>query len=209
MKSNQERSNGCLPPKKREILALEQRPVVVAAATPPATVVNDSPHTENLAWLASVASERCKSRDAESPRCPISSTSSSSPSTSVPSSSTPLSAVPLASLPAVYPTALPQQAGTIQFAQLGPNVQFISSGPYAGYISSHIISTNASSVPNSTNMVGQRPQLDGYTTALISPNTKGSSSFKSASPRQNWHLCRCPALPKSPASTSTWTAGHL
>ncbi|XP_029306510.1 LOW QUALITY PROTEIN: ataxin-1-like [Cottoperca gobio] len=174
MKSNLERSNGCLPPKKREILALEQRPVVVATATPPAPVLADSPHTENLAWLASVASERCKSRDAESPRCPISSTSYSSPSTSITSSATPLS---LASLPAVYPTALPQQAGTIQFAQLGPNVQFISSGPYAGYISSHIISANAGSAHNSS-VIGQRHQLDGYTTALISPNTKGEQQFQ-------------------------------
>ncbi|XP_028326156.1 ataxin-1-like [Gouania willdenowi] len=176
MKANQERSNGCLPPKKREILALEQRPVVVATAAPPPVVAADSPHTENLAWLASVASERCKSRDAESPRCSVS--SSSSPSTSLPSSTTPLSAVPLASLPTVYPTALPQQAGTIQFAQLGTNVQFISSGPYAGYISSHIISTNASSAPNSPAIVGQRPHVDGYTTALISPNTKGEQQFQ-------------------------------
>uniref|UniRef100_A0A3Q4HBI2 Ataxin 1b n=1 Tax=Neolamprologus brichardi TaxID=32507 RepID=A0A3Q4HBI2_NEOBR len=178
MKSNQERSNGCLPPKKREILAMEQRPVVVATATPPAAVASDSPHTENLAWLASVASERCKSREVESPRCPVSSASSSSPSTSLPSSATPISALPLASLPAVYPAALPQQAGTIQFAQLGPNVQFISSGPYAGYISSHIISTNANTVQNSSTIVGQRPQLDGYTTALISPNTKGEQQFQ-------------------------------
>ncbi|KAM9353836.1 ataxin-1-like [Symphorus nematophorus] len=201
MKSNQERSNGCLPPKKREILALEQRPVAVAAATPPAAVVTDSPHTENLAWLASVASERCKSRDAESPRCPISSTSSSPPSTSIPSSATPLSAVPLASLPAVYPTALPQQAGTIQFAQLGPNVQFISSGPYAGYISSHIISTNASSAPNSS-AIGQRPQLDGYTTALISPtNTKGEQQFQiGLSPTELTPV----SLPSSPQVTSQY-----
>ncbi|KAM4736712.1 ataxin-1 [Anableps anableps] len=177
MKANQERSNGCLPPKKREILALEQRPVVVTAATPPVAVTTDSPHTENLAWLASVASERCKSRETESPRCPVSSTSSSS-TTSIPSPATTLSAVPLASLPAVYPAALPQQAGTIQFAQLGPNVQFISSGPYAGYISSHIIPANATSAPNSSALVGQRTQLDGYTTALISPSTKGEQQFQ-------------------------------
>lgn len=175
MKSNQERSNGCLPPKKREILALEQRPVVVATATPPAAVVAESLHTENLARLASVASERCKSRDAESPRCPMSSASISSPSSSI-SSATALTAVPLASLPTVYPTALPQQAGAIQLAQIGPNVQFISSGPYAGYISSHIISTNASAMPNSS--VGQRSQLDGYTTALISPNSKAEPQFQ-------------------------------
>ncbi|XP_070691450.1 ataxin-1-like [Pempheris klunzingeri] len=198
MKSNQERSNGCLPPKKREILALEHRPLAVATATPPAAVVTDSPHTENLAWLASVASERCKSRDAESPRCPTSSTSSSSPSTSIPSSATPLSAVPLASLPAVYPTAIPQQAGTIQFAQLGPNVQFISSGPYAGYISSHII--NASSTPNSS-AIGQRHQLDGYTTALISPSTKGEQQFQiGLSPTELAPV----SLPSSPQVTSQY-----
>ncbi|XP_053182630.1 ataxin-1-like [Scomber japonicus] len=201
MKSNQERSNGCLPPKKREILALEQRPVVVATATPPTAVATDSPHTENLAWLASVASERCKSRDTESPICPISSASSSSPSTSIPSSATPLSAVPLASLPAVYPTSLPQHAGTIQFAQLGPNVQFISSGPYAGYISSHIITTNASSVPNSSSIVGQRSHLDGYTTALISPNTKGEQQFQIGLPPTELAPV---SLPSSPQVTSQY-----
>ncbi|XP_072316625.1 ataxin-1-like [Eucyclogobius newberryi] len=173
MKSNQERSNGCLPPKKREILALEQRPIVVAAPAPPA-VVAESLHTENLAWLASVASERCKSRDAESPRCVVSSASSASPSPSI--SSTALAAVPLASLPTVYPTSLPQQAGAIQLAQLAPNVQFISSGPYAGYISSHIITTNANTVPNSS-MGHQRQQVDGYTTAFISSNTKAEHQF--------------------------------
>ncbi|KAK1895347.1 Ataxin-1 [Dissostichus eleginoides] len=198
MKSNQERSNGCLPPKKREILALEQRPVVVAA--PPAAVMADSPHTENLAWLASVASERCRSRDAESPRCTISSTSSSSPATSIYSSAAPLSAVPLTSLPAVYPTAMPQQAGTIQFAQLGPNVQFISSGPYAGYISSHIISANASSAHNSST-IGQRSHLDGYTTALISPNNKGEQQFQiGLSPTELTPV----SLPSSPQVTSQY-----
>ncbi|CAG6015536.1 ataxin-1-like isoform 1-T2 [Menidia menidia] len=201
MKANQERSNGCLPPKKREILALEQRPVVVATATPPAAVAADSPHTENLAWLASVASERCRSREAESPRCDVISTSSSSPSTPIPSPAATLSAVPLASLPAVYQTALPQQAGTIQLAQLGPNVQFISSGPYAGYISSHIISTNSSSAPNSSAIVGQRPHIDGYTTALVSPNTKGEQQFQiGLSPTELAPV----SLPSSPQVTSQY-----
>lgn len=199
MKANQERSNGCLPPKKREILALEHRPVVVATAAPPAVVAADSPHTENLAWLASVASERCKSREIESPKCSVSSSSSVSPSTSLPSPATPLSAMPLASLPAVYPAAIPQQAGTIQFAQLGPNVQFISSGPYAGYISSHIITTNANSAPNSSAIVGQRPQIDGYTTALLSP--KGEQQFQiGLSPTELTPV----SLPNSPHVTSQY-----
>ncbi|XP_061677255.1 ataxin-1-like isoform X1 [Syngnathoides biaculeatus] len=193
MKSNQERSNGCLPPKKREILALEQRPVAVATSTPPVVHHNPAPHTENLAWLASVASERCRSRDSESPRCPIPSTSSSSPPT-IPTSATTLSAVPLASLPAVYPTAIPQSTGTIQFAQLGPNVQFISSGPYASYISSHV-------VPANTSPIGQRPHLDGYTTALISPGTKGEQQFQiGLSPTELAPV----TLPSSPQVTSQY-----
>ena len=60
MKSNQERSNECLPPKKREIpastipsaassLPSEERPLVVAQAS-------ESQRGENLAWLASVVS---------------------------------------------------------------------------------------------------------------------------------------------------------
>ncbi|KAG1947555.1 ataxin-1 [Pimephales promelas] len=49
MKSNQERCNECLPPKKREILALEEKQVLVSAA------VSESQSGENLAWLASVA----------------------------------------------------------------------------------------------------------------------------------------------------------
>ncbi|XP_061810544.2 ataxin-1-like [Nerophis lumbriciformis] len=189
MKSNQERSNGCLPPKKREILALEQRPVVVAAATPPVVHHDPTPHTENLAWLANVASERCRSRDSESPRRPNSSTSSSSPPASIPTSSTPLSAVTLGSLPAVYSTTIPQHTGTIQFAQLGPNVQFISSGPYAGYISSHVIPANTSSV-------GQRSQLDGYTTALISPNTKGEQQFQIGVPPTELAPVTLPSAPQ-------------
>ncbi|XP_049586794.1 ataxin-1 [Syngnathus scovelli] len=193
MKSNQERSNGCLPPKKREILALEQRPVAVATPTPPVVHQNPAPHTENLAWLASVASERCRSRDSESPRCPVPSTSSSS-SPMIPTSATTLSAVPLASLPAVYSTAIPQPTGTIQFAQLGPNVQFISSGPYAGYISSHV-------VPANTSPMGQRPHLDGYTTALISPGTKGEQQFQiGLSPTELAPV----SLPSSPQVTSQY-----
>ncbi|XP_019729164.1 ataxin-1-like [Hippocampus comes] len=193
MKSNQERSNGCLPPKKREILALEQRPVAVTTSTPPVVHHNPAPHTENLAWLASVASERCRSRDSESPRCPIPSTSSSSPPT-IPTSATTLSAVPLASLPAVYPTAIPQPTGTIQFAQLGPNVQFISSGPYAGYISSHVVPANSSPI-------GQRPHLDGYTTTLISPGAKGEQQFQiGLSPAELAPV----SLPSSPQVTSQY-----
>uniref|UniRef100_A0A4W5LNT6 Ataxin 1 n=1 Tax=Hucho hucho TaxID=62062 RepID=A0A4W5LNT6_9TELE len=200
MKSNQERSHGCLPPKKREILALEQRPVVVPAVAEilaleqrpvvvpavadilaleqrpvvvpavAAASADTTLHTENLAWLANVASERCRSTETPSPRFHVSSSSSSSPSPSA----TSLSTIPLSSLSTVYPTGvgLSQQGGTIQYAQLAPNLQFISSGPYTGYISSQIIQSTATSVATSTGQ--QRHHLDGhcYTTALISQTTK-------------------------------------
>ncbi|XP_045575197.1 ataxin-1, partial [Salmo salar] len=184
MKSNQERRHGCLPPKKREILALEQKPVVVTAAAEilaleqrpvvvpaaAAASADTTLHTENLAWLANVASERCRSTETPSPRFHVSSSSSSSPSPSA----TSLSTIPLSSLSTVYPTGvgLSQQGGTIQYAQLAPNLQFISSGPYTGYISSQIIQSPATSVATSTGQ--QRHHLDGhcYTAALISQATK-------------------------------------
>ncbi|XP_069769519.1 ataxin-1-like isoform X2 [Narcine bancroftii] len=55
MKSNQERSNECLPPKKREFpvssLSLAEKAVAVAPAS-------ESSRSENLAWLANVASSQ-------------------------------------------------------------------------------------------------------------------------------------------------------
>ncbi|KAE8288741.1 Ataxin-1 Spinocerebellar ataxia type 1 protein-like protein [Larimichthys crocea] len=72
--------------------------------------------------------------------------------------------------------------------------------PYAGYISSHIISTNASSVPNSS-AIGQRSHLDGYTTALISPTTKGDQQFQiGLSPTELAPV----SLPGSPQVTSQY-----
>ncbi|XP_034144925.1 ataxin-1 isoform X2 [Esox lucius] len=170
MKSNQERSNGCLPPKKREILALEQRPVAAAASS------DDTLHTENLAWLASVASECCRSSETPSPgsQVPSSSSSFSSPC------ATSLSAIPLSCLPTVYPTAvgLTQHGGTIQYAQLAPNLQFISSGPYTGYISSQVIPSSAASMVPSVGQ--QRPHLEGhcYPAALISQPSKDQQQLQ-------------------------------
>ncbi|AWP21626.1 putative ataxin-1 [Scophthalmus maximus] len=52
MKSNQERSNECLPPKKRELPSSTLPPENRSITMPPAS---DSQRTENMAWLASVA----------------------------------------------------------------------------------------------------------------------------------------------------------
>ncbi|XP_036395197.1 ataxin-1-like [Megalops cyprinoides] len=173
MKSNQERSNECLPPKKREILALEEKAVVVASAS-------ESQRGENLAWLASVASGQSSGQHISSdnnnpPHKPLSSTAEYPSSSSSSSSSLPrvaMSGSALTPLPAVYSSPLSQPAGTIQYTQLPPNVQFISpayGGPYTGYISSQLISPTATSAPTPA----QRPRLEAYGAAVVSPAPKG------------------------------------
>lgn len=141
MKSNQERSNECLPPKKREIpsstLPSENRSPTI----PPAS---DSQRTENMAWLASVAggneSGMGGPRSSAQPDGPqyksLFSTSDSS------SSSSSLRLV--SSLPTVYtsPLSQPTVGGTVHYTQLPPNLQFIASpytAPYTGYISPQLL----------------------------------------------------------------------
>ncbi|XP_052000512.1 ataxin-1 [Xyrauchen texanus] len=169
MKSNQERSNECLPPKKREILALEEKQVLVSAAA------SERQSGENLAWLASVATmasmahipnnaglSQSNSTEPDSPppsnkaltvvtEYPPATTSggfsfSSSSSTyrGVFSGPTVLTANST-----VLSTSLPQNIGSVQYTQLPPNLQLI--GPYTSYISSQIVpSTNSPTQPRKT-----------------------------------------------------------
>ncbi|KAL0166069.1 hypothetical protein M9458_037913, partial [Cirrhinus mrigala] len=140
MKSNQERSNECLPPKKREIpastLPSEERPMVMAPA-------NESQRSGNLAWLASLASGHDRGRqhtstssEPDGPQYkPLSAVAES-----IPPSSTHLTRAHTAvtTIPTVYTSPLSQPAGTIQYTPLPPSLHFISSpysAPYAGYIS--------------------------------------------------------------------------
>ncbi|KAM6899306.1 ataxin-1a [Xenentodon cancila] len=142
MKSNQERSNECLPPKKREIpsstLPSENRLPIV----PPAS---DSQRTENMTWLASVAggnessmSEHCSSSQSDGLQYKSSSSSLSD------SSSCSSSLRLVSTLPAVYTSPLTQSTvgGTVHYTQLPPNLQFIAptyNTPYAGYISPQLL----------------------------------------------------------------------
>ncbi|CDQ98168.1 unnamed protein product [Oncorhynchus mykiss] len=178
MKSNQERSNECLPPKKRDFPAstVDERPLVMAPAS-------ESQRGENLAWLASVASGHNSGHNRDSGGggldgnflvpssiCSISSSSSSSHQ----------SRVVTTSLPAMYTSALSQPGGTIQYTQLPPNVQFISSpytGPYAGYISSQLLSPPP---PTSTS---QRSHPDPYPNTTITSQSQISGSSLSVAPQ--------------------------
>lgn len=140
MKSNQERSNECLPPKKREIpsstLASEDRSPTMAPAS-------DSQRTENMAWLASVASGNeagmgghRSSSQSDGPQYKSNSSTSDSSSSS---SSLRL----VSSLPTFYTSPLSQSTvgGTVHYTQLPPSLQFIASpnAPYAGYISPQLL----------------------------------------------------------------------
>ncbi|XP_041963033.1 ataxin-1 [Alosa sapidissima] len=190
MKSSQERGNECLPPKKRELLVLEERALAA---------VGESQRGENLAWLASVASMASMAPvggsqgnssggngtvESQSPSHEIlsmvtefhpsfstpSSSSlslSSSSSYTFSSSTTSMSrgvgaGVPQsAGQPTVLSTGLAQPAGTVQYAPLPQNLQLI--GPYTGYISSQVL-------PSAASPAGQhpRPQTEAYVTAVVS-----------------------------------------
>ncbi|KAK3551433.1 hypothetical protein QTP70_017310 [Hemibagrus guttatus] len=189
MKSNQERSNECLPPKKREILALEERQVLVAST------VNESQSGENLAWLASVASmanmatvpnlvsTQSNSTEASSPapstkaltivtEYPFS-TSASDSSLSSYTSSTPaggLSGTTITANPAVLSSNLPQAAGPIQPTQLPPNLQII--GPYTSYFSSQIVPAAASPTQS------RRPAHEVYATTAVIPQASNGNPQK-------------------------------
>ncbi|KAL7886727.1 hypothetical protein AOLI_G00044480 [Acnodon oligacanthus] len=191
MKSNQERSNECLPPKKREILALEERQVLVAST------MSESQSGENLAWLASVASMASMATvpnhvpsqsntahvDSPSPsaKAPTAvteylpeSTCASTSSLSSYRSSTPKGgisgATTITANPAMLSSTFAQAAGTIQHTQLAPNLQII--GPYTGYISSQIVPPAVS--PSQT----CRPTQEVYAATSVIPQASNENSQK-------------------------------
>ncbi|GAA6102365.1 ataxin-1 [Tachysurus ichikawai] len=189
MKSNQERSNECLPPKKREILALEERQVLVAST------VNESQSGENLAWLASVASmanmatvpnlvpSHSNSTEVSSPapsakaltivtEYPFSTSTSNSALSSY-TSSTPaggLSGTTITANPAVLSSNLSQAAGSIQPTQLPHNLQII--GPYTSYFSSQIVPAAASPTQS------RRPTQEVYATTAVIPQASNGNPQK-------------------------------
>lgn len=183
MKSNQERSNECLPPKKREIpsstLPSENR----SPSMPPAS---DSQRSENMAWLASVAggndsgvgSHRSSGQSDGPQYKSLFSTSDSS------SSSSSLRLV--SSLPTVYTSALSQSTvgGTVHYTQLPPNLQFIASpypAPYTGYISPQLLPPPPPpplSSSSSSSLAAQRPS---HTETVCTPSQASKHDQQRAS----------------------------
>lgn len=167
MKSNQERSNECLPPKKREILSSTLPSESRSSTIPPAS---DSRRTENMAWLASVAGgneggvggHRSSTQPDGFQYKSLSSTSDAS------SSSSSLRLV--SSIPTVYTSPLSQSTvgGTVHYTQLPPNLQFITSpypAPCASYISPQLLPPPPPPPPFSSSSA-QRPSHTEAASAL-------------------------------------------
>lgn len=192
MKSNQERSNECLPPKKREIpsstLPSENR------SAPPAP---DNQRTENMPWLANVAggSERGVGEHHSSSQSdgPHFKSLFSTLDTSSSSSSLRL----VQSLPTVYRSPLSQSTvgGTVHYSQLPPNLQFIASpytAPYPGYISQMFPPPPPPPPLTSASLATQRP-------SHATPVSASSQGSKHDQPRASAVCTTMPPPPTDPA----------
>ncbi|XP_042841599.1 ataxin-1 [Panthera tigris] len=223
MKSNQERSNECLPPKKREIPATSRPSEEKAAAAP-----SDNHRAEAVAWLPGNPGGRGHGGGRHGPAgAPVElglqqgiglhKALSAGLDYSPPSA--PRSVPATTTLPAAYP---PPQSGTpvspVQYAHLPHTFQFIGSsqysGPYAGFIPSQLISPTASPVTSAVASAAgattpsQRSQLEAYSTLLAN---MGSLSQASAHKAEQQHLGRTSGLgpPGSPPPTQQNQYVHI
>ncbi|CAN9503947.1 unnamed protein product [Ophioblennius macclurei] len=180
MKSNQERSNECLPPKKRELpsstISSENR----SPTLPPAS---DSQRTENLAWLASVAGghESSLSTHHSSSHSPHYKSHSSILDSSSSSSSPRLAS----SLPTVY-TSLSQSTvgGTVHYTQRPPNLQFIASSytaPYTSYINPQLLPPPPPPPPLSSSSSSLAAHRPSHTETASAPSQASKQDQQRAS----------------------------
>ncbi|EHB12450.1 Ataxin-1 [Heterocephalus glaber] len=214
MKSNQERSNECLPPKKREIPATSRPSEEKATALP-----SDNHRAESVAWLPGNPGGRSHGGGRHGPagtsvelglQQGIGLHKSLSTGLDYSPPSAPRSVPAAATLPTAYP---PPQSGTpvspVQYAHLPHTFQFIGSsqysGPYAGFIPSQLISPSANPVtssvasPAGATTPSQRSQLEAYSTLLANMGGLSQAPGPKGEP-QPPHLGRAPGLiaPGSP-----------
>uniref|UniRef100_A0A8C5PLA8 Ataxin 1 n=1 Tax=Leptobrachium leishanense TaxID=445787 RepID=A0A8C5PLA8_9ANUR len=205
MKSNQERSNESLPPKKRELPATS-RPSEEKIVG----LTSENHRTDSLSWLPTAASSQSSLGGRHHGPLGTSveaglqqgvglhkslSTNYSPPNTSrsVPSTT---------SVPAIYQTAQLQSGASvspIQYTSVPQTFQFIGpqySGPsYAGLINSQLISPTSNSSSSATsstagvNAPSQRSQMEAYSTMLASVSSLSQQGHKIEP-----HLERTPGL---------------
>lgn len=217
MKSNQERSNECLPPKKREIPATSRPSEEKATVLP-----SDNHRAEGVAWLPGNPGGRSHGGGRHGPagtsvelglQQGIGLHKALSTGLDYSPPSAPRSVPATTTLPTVYP---PPQSGTpvspVQYAHLPHTFQFIGSsqysGPYAGFIPSQLISPTASPVTSAVASAAgattptQRSQLEAYSTLLANMGSLSQASGHKAEQQQQQqqHLGRTPGLiaPGSP-----------
>ncbi|XP_043764403.1 ataxin-1 isoform X1 [Cervus elaphus] len=197
MKSNQERSNECLPPKKREIPATS-RPSSEDKAVP-----SDNHRAENAAWLPGARSHVGGRLGPAGPPAELGlqqgiglhKALSTGLDYSPPSAPRSVPAVAsTTTMPAAYPPPPPSGApvSPVQYAHLPHTLQFIGSsqysGPYAGFIPSQLISPTASPVTSAVaSAVGaatpaQRSQLEAYSSLLADMGGLSRASGHKAEP---------------------------
>ncbi|KAH0513746.1 Ataxin-1 [Microtus ochrogaster] len=218
MKSNQERSNECLPPKKREIPATSRPSEDKATSLP-----SDNHCVEGVAWLPSTPGSRGHGGGRHGPAgtsgelglqgMGLHKALSAGLDYSPPSA--PRSVPTATTLPTVYP---PPQSGTpvspVQYAHLSHTFQFIGSsqysGPYAGFIPSQLISPSGNPVTSSVASAAgattpsQRSQLEAYSTLLANMGSLSQAPGHKVEPPPQQHLSRAAAglvTPGSPPPT--------
>ncbi|KAF7465677.1 ataxin-1 [Marmota monax] len=228
MKSNQERSNECLPPKKREIPATS-RPSEDKATT---ALPSDNHRAEGVAWLPSNSGGRGHGGGRHGPtgtsvelglQQGIGLHKALSTGLDYSPPSAPRSVPAATTLPTAYP---PPQSGTpvspVQYAHLPHTFQFIGSsqysGPYAGFIPSQLISPSANPVTSAVASAAgattpsQRSQLEAYSTLLASMGSLSQAPpGHKVEPPPPQHLGRAPGLvtPGSPPPTQQNQYVHI
>ncbi|XP_063779280.1 ataxin-1 [Pseudophryne corroboree] len=205
MKSNQERSNESLPPKKRELPATS-RP----SEEKTVGLTNENHRTDSLSWLSTAASSHGGRHHGPvgtsveaglQQGVGLHKTLSTGMDYSSPSATRSLPAA--TTVPAIYQTVQSHSgasASPVQYTNVPQTFQFIGphySGPsYAGFINSQLISptsSSATSVVSSTTAgvttPSQRSQMEAYSTMLASVSGLSQQGHKIES-----HLDRTPGL---------------
>uniref|UniRef100_F6PW06 Ataxin 1 n=1 Tax=Xenopus tropicalis TaxID=8364 RepID=F6PW06_XENTR len=221
MKSNQERSNESLPPKKREIPATS-RP----SEEKTVGLTNENHRTNSLSWLPSKPSSDLGARHHGPPGTSTETglqkggSLHKSLSTSMDYSPTSTTrSVPVATtVPANYQTAQSLSGASmspVQYANVPQTYQFIGppySGPsYAGFINSQLISPTSnsgssavSSMPVGVTTPTQRSQVEAFSSMLANTNSLSQQGHKIEP-----HLDRTPGLITAGSPTQPSQYVHL
>ncbi|XP_075441763.1 ataxin-1 [Ascaphus truei] len=208
MKSNQERSNESLPPKKREIPATSRSSEVKTVR-----LTNENHRTDNLSWLpTTVSSQSSLGGHHHRPVGNLAEAGlqqgtglhkSLSTGMDYSSPSAPRSVPVVTTVSALYQSALSQSGAPmspLQYTNVPQTFQFIGpqygGPPYAGFIPSQLISPTSNPVTGAVSSTAagvttpsQRAQLEAYSTLLASMGSMSQQGHKVES-----HLERTPGL---------------